>query len=303
MPGSSNSRRHPSSLEAPHESLSLLVRLLGASFVAGSDKCQGTPSISDDALDGETRDGIVSMLQKEGLKTLSCPALSLKHDQEEIPSNELVKTSSTNVRSRKQVKGNAAALLARVIRSSEEEASGNTNGIGAVTSALSMSKIPDTLLDNVYESFAVLVDSRLRAYSNFLALQGVTLARKDPSFASGDLKALEQKIEALLVAGRKISVASVSTHFEECRLMEDDDDEESASRVTLPFLFRVQINLIVPRSNGETELVNVSLSASGLITGKSSFVVHSVLQTRSEYTTPCHARSTVTPFFTCLLTH
>jgi predicted peroxiredoxin len=262
---SSFSKGHPSSLKAPHESLSLLVRLLGASSDesrVGSHEYQGIPPISgrrDCEIHGEVREDIMSMLQKEGLKTLSCPALSLKHDREENPLNGLENTPSTDVRSRKQVQGNAAALLAREMRSSED-ASENTNGIVAVTSAL---------CGNVYESFAVLVDSRLRAYSNFLALQGISLARKDPSFAPADLKALEQKIEALLAAGRKISVDSVSTHFEESRLMEDDD-VESAPRVSLPLIFQVQINLIVPRSGGDTEKVSVSLSAPGQITGKSS---------------------------------
>jgi hypothetical protein len=263
MPCSSSSKRHPSSLEDPHESLRLLVRLLGASSV--ESECQGIPTLSH-ALNGETREGIMSMLHREGLRTLSCPALSLKHDQEEIPSNGLDKTSSTDVRSHQQEQGNAAALLAREIRSSEE-ASENTNGIATVTSTLS--KIPEALLGNVYESVAILVDSRLRAYSNFLALQGVTRAKKDPSFTPADVKALEQKIEALLVAGSKISVDSVSTHFEESGIMEDDD-EQSATSVSLPFLFRVQINFIVPRTSGETERVNVSLSAPGQITGKSS---------------------------------
>jgi hypothetical protein len=273
-------------MKAPHESLSLLARLLGASSVdsgsvesgSGSHECQGIPPISDTLngeTTGETREVIASMLQKEGLKTLLCPALSLKHDREE--------TSSADVQSRKQVQGNAAALLAREIRSREEEASEDINGIVAVTSALS--KIPETLLGNVYESFAVLVDSRLRAYSNFLALQGVSLARKDPSFARADLKALERKIEALLVAGRKVSVDSVSTHFEESRLMEDDD-EESASRLSLPLLFQVQINLIVPRINGEIEKVNVSLSAPGQIIGKSS---SPLVHWRRDQNAPHHA--------------
>jgi hypothetical protein len=260
------SKGHPSSLEAPHEYLSLLVRLLGASFVEKDEKGKGSPPIPD-ALDGETREGIVAMLQKEGLKALSCSALSLKRDQEDVPSIGHDKISSTDVGSPKQVQGNAAALLAREIRSNEDGASENTNGIVTVTSTLA--KIPETLLGNVYESFAVLVDSRLRAYSNFLALQGVSLARKDPSFTIADLRALEEKIEALLVAGRKVLVDSVSTHFEESRLTEDVD-EESACPVSLPLLFRVEINLIVPRSSGETEKVNVSLSAPGKITGKSS---------------------------------
>jgi hypothetical protein len=252
-------------MKVPHESLSLLARLLGASSVAkgaGSHECQAIPPISNTVngeTHGETREVILSMLQKEGLKSLLCPALSLKHDRED--------TSSTDVQSRKQVQGNAAALLAREITSSEEKASEDTSAL---------SKIPETLLGNVYESFAVLVDSRLRAYSNFLALQGVSLARKDPSYAPADLKALEQKVEALLVAGRKVSVDSVSTHFEESRLIEDDD-EENTSRVSLPLLFRVQINLIVPRSNGETQKVNVCLTVPGDITGKSSIPLFAAL--------------------------
>jgi hypothetical protein len=285
MTCSSTSKRHPSSLEAPLDSLSLLVRLLGASSV--ENERQGIRPLPD-TLGEETREGMVSMLKKEGLKTLSCPALSLKHDHEEIPFDGIHETSSTDARSRQQVQGNAAALLAREIRSSEEEAFENTKGIVTVTSALS--KIPETLLGNVYESFSILVDSRLRAYSNFLALQGVTLAKSDPSFTPTDLRALEQKIEALLIAGSKISVDSVSTHFEETRILEDDDDEQSISGLSLPFLFRVQINLIVPRTSGETERVNVSLSAPGQITGKSSSpLVWCMLHCRRGYNTSHHA--------------
>jgi hypothetical protein len=75
----------------------------------------------------------------------------------------------------------------------------------------------------------------------------------------------------------------------------EDDDKESASRVSLPLLFQVQINLIVPRSTGETKNVNnanVSLSAPGNITGKSSSPpVRCMLQCRRDqntlHTTPC----------------
>jgi hypothetical protein len=270
------------------------MQLLGASSV--ESECQGIPPLPH-ALNRETREGIVSMLQREGLKALSCPALSLKHDQEEISPIGPDKTSSTDVRSRQQEQGNAAALLAREIRSSGEEASDNTNGIATVTSTLS--KIPEALLGNIYESFAVLVDSRLRVYSNFLALQGVTLASKDPSLTPADARGLEQKVEALLVTGSKISVDSVSTHFEESGIMEDDD-EQSASSVSLPFLFRLQINLIVPRTSGETERVNVSLSAPGKISGKSSspFVWY---QNTPHHAMPCELYSD--NFFACLLTH
>jgi hypothetical protein len=130
-----------------------------------------------------------------------------------------------------------------------------------------LSKIPDTLLGNVYESFAVLVDSRLRAYSSFLAREGVTaLAKKNPSVVPADLGALEQKIKALLAVGRKVSIHSVSTYFEESQLMEY---EERDSRVSFALQFQVHMNLIVPRTSGETERVSVSLSAPGQITGKS----------------------------------
>jgi predicted peroxiredoxin len=265
MAASSTSNTHPSSLETPHESLSLLLRLLGASFTKNEYQGMSPP----DMLGGKSREGQVSELKEEGLKTLCCPSLSLKHDQEDNPFDGIQKNSSTDARSRQQVQGNAAALLAREIKSSGEEAFENTNGIVTDTSALS--KIPEALLGNVYESFAILVDSRLRAYSNFLALQGVTLAQSDPSSTTpADLRALEQKIEALVLAGSKISVDSVSTHFEEIRILEDDDDDEQiASRVSLPFLFRLQMNLIVPCTSGEVERVNVSLSAPGQISGKS----------------------------------
>jgi hypothetical protein len=253
-----STQEHPSSLEAPgspHESLSLLVSLLGASFIANGAENNAR----------ETRDDIVSMLQNEVLTSLSCPALSLRHDREESALNgvdESTSSTTSDDRTRKQVQGNTADLLAREIRIDQEKASDSTNGI-----ATSLSKIPDTLLGNVYESFAVLVDSRLRAYSNFLAREGVlSVVKKNPSVVPADLGALEQKIKALLAVGRKVSIHSVSTHFEESQLMEDD---ESDLYVSFALQFQVQMILIVPRTSGETECVSVSLSAPGQITGKS----------------------------------
>jgi len=53
------------------------------------------------------------------------------------------------------------------------------------------------LLNNVYESFAVLVINRLRAYSHFLAHQRVFLAR-DPSV---DPTAMALSVEQRIKAG------------------------------------------------------------------------------------------------------
>jgi hypothetical protein len=271
-----STKEHPSSLEAPgspHESLSLLVSLLGASSIENGAHAGETRLVIDTMSSRVPRENdiVSAMLQNEVLTSLSCPALSLKHDREESALNGVDKTSSSttsHVQTRNQVQGNAAALLARQIRIGREDASSSDDSSPNGFSS-SLSKIPGMLLGNVYESFAVLVDSRLRAYSNFLARQGVSQAKKNPLLVPVDLKALELKIEALLAAGRKVSVHSVSTHFEEeTRLMEDEESDCDSS-VSFCFQFRVQMKLIVPGPSGETETVSVSLSAPGHIIGKS----------------------------------
>jgi hypothetical protein len=123
--------------------------------------------------------------------------------------------------------------------------------------------VPQTLLKNFYESFAVLFDSRLRAYTNFLARQGIALAAKDPD--PDYIKTLQGGIEAMLEMGGKISMDSIRTSFE---IEGSQGIKDKADTQTLPLQLKVQMRLLVPCITQGNETISITVAAPGKITGK-----------------------------------
>lgn len=214
---------------------------------------------------GETHLRIVSRPVTLPFRSLSIPALSLKHKDEENRSSD----------GKNQVQEHAASLLARQLlvsacSSSTTSSSIRTSTAYAAQGTFDFASVPDRLLNNIYESFAVLVISRLRAYSTFLARQGLSLANNKEKESSVDSQVVntqvEQKIEALMETGTRVAVDSVKTHFEvqSLQVLEDEDNAELAS---LPLELQVEMDLVVPRSKGDQEVVHVSFAAPGEITG------------------------------------
>ena len=235
---------------AQQEKLAQLGTYLGASSKkTGHTESSGT---AERICDPVSREYLrkVSTIFKEAFHSVSVPGLSLKHEGEEHRSSNKDKDSNSKNSITQHVQGHASGLLARELL------------IGVTEPLIDIDTVPGMLLNNVYESFAVLVISRLRAYSHFLAHQGVSLA-KDPSVEPTAMAStVEQRIEAVMETGTQVSIESVETRFE----ILQDPEEKTAT--TLPFEFQVEMNLLVPRASCDQEVVHVSLAAPGQIIGK-----------------------------------
>eukprot|EP00538_Stauroneis_constricta_P011214 CAMPEP_0119546484 /NCGR_PEP_ID=MMETSP1352-20130426/887_1 /TAXON_ID=265584 /ORGANISM="Stauroneis constricta, Strain CCMP1120" /LENGTH=627 /DNA_ID=CAMNT_0007591195 /DNA_START=228 /DNA_END=2111 /DNA_ORIENTATION=+ len=134
--------------------------------------------------------------------TASLPCLSLDSEV----------CASSNERS--DIKLHAAALLSRPITASA------TN---------ELQHMPQTLLENIYSSFDVLVDARIRVYTRVLSSHGLLLRSEGRSRNDGvkrdndnnnheqhkclGTKAIEYKLRTLLEIGTTLSADKVSTKF------------------------------------------------------------------------------------------
>jgi len=244
---------------AQQETLARLGAFLGTS----SEKVAPTESLGTEQIcgSGESLRKEVSTNSMEAFRSLSVPGLSLEDEGEEHRSSSKDKDSNAKKSSSQYVQGHATSLLARELYIGE-------NVLCEAVLLIDIDTVPGMLLNNVYESFAVLVISRLRAYSHFLAYQRVSLA-KDPSVDPTAMAlSVEQRIKAVMKTGYQVSIESVETRFDILQDAEVPQDAEEKTPTTLPFEFQVEMNLLVPRASGDQEVVHVSLAAPGQIIGK-----------------------------------
>lgn len=167
----------------------------------------------------------------------SCPALSLQHEEH----------TSNDSWSREQFVEHASSLLSREVASTE-----------------SIENIPGLLRQNVSSSFAVLTDSRFRANAVFLARHGCQLAKKQTLDSSAILD-VENKLETLAQVGDQISFESV---FSRCEVQEEMNvDNDATGCVELPLHFEVDMELRVPRPDGESDIIQAKIRTTGSIKG------------------------------------
>jgi hypothetical protein len=163
---------------------------------------------------------------------IACPSLSLQHEHVES------KSMGLRSRSREQVAGHAASLMARTEN---------------LTVAYSHGKFTicndkeKELLENLYQSFAILVHSRVRAYTTMIARHCTTLSEK---LASSNKhvetrKRYIGKLDRLLNAAHAIHLDKMATTFEVENL-----DLDADGSVT-PLSFGFQIDLDLPASNAQ----------------------------------------------------
>jgi hypothetical protein len=185
------------------------------------------------------------------LSSLQCPALSLQHNK--------VGEDSAPVQDRKKAEEYAATLLTRPLLFSP--ASMEQGQKDPMFVAASIGDIPNAVLQNVSDSFNVLVDCRLRAYASFLArVVGVDLD-------------MEQKVSTLLETGRNMVLLESNLTFE----LQDEDDEAGSlvdddyarsetDQLQLKLLLTMQLELTQP--SGSKRTVGVRITAPGNIRGE-----------------------------------
>jgi hypothetical protein len=178
---------------------------------------------------------------------LQCPSFALAHEKGESSHND-----------RNQTKEYALSLLNRPLLWQPE--TGN-----ATLLLEQFSKLKYLLLQNVYDSFKILVDSRLHAYATFLARHGLTLVKKHIGHNVDSLACLEQKIQVLLQLGEQIEAHCISINFEvvDSDVMEEDD----TSNLELEIVVKMEIRL--PRPGKASQLIPTTIRVSGSIIGKS----------------------------------
>jgi hypothetical protein len=127
----------------------------------------------------------------------------------------------------------------------------------------SLPQLSQQILENAYQSFTVLIDSRLRAYASFLARHAMAVA--DEKTNEMGMFSVEQKLETLLDVGGKITVSRVSTRFDVAEV----EGVQEGDHYSFPLSFYVEMSLMIPRPLATDEMVSVAFSAPGTIAGKS----------------------------------
>ena len=125
--------------------------------------------------------------------SLECPSLSLRH----------LGHLNIGENSRVQAEQESAALLARPF-TIEVNPQPTENG------SIRIDDLPKALMNNMYESFAILVDSRLRVYSKIFLRHLTSLVSKRAD-AFGILQ-MGQKLETLHDIGGQITALSMQVH-------------------------------------------------------------------------------------------
>jgi hypothetical protein len=183
---------------------------------------------------------------------LAIPGLSLRHHHDKDHHNDKDHRHRHDTGSRKDAEEHAVALLARPLR---EE----TSDDGSIVSQNTL------LLQNALASFAVLVDSRLHAYSSFLARHALSIRdgkRKD-SEDSALVKGIEEKLEQMLGVGSKLSAKTVETRFE----LLDEGNKSSEASTRLKLNVNIDFGFPCPATSEEVG-VSVFFSTTGDMKGE-----------------------------------
>ncbi|EEC43961.1 predicted protein [Phaeodactylum tricornutum CCAP 1055/1] len=234
--------------------LSVVGQLLGASFLREAEKNICSCSGSVDRL---RECGILPDTPQMSHFSLQCPSISLVHE----------KHTSVDHRTRQTAHDLAIALLSRpvVLRranyhcSSSMKPQTSQGASNPVFQTDSLPQLSQQILENAYQSFTVLIDSRLRAYASFLARHAMAVA--DEKTNEMGMFSVEQKLETLLDVGGKITVSRVSTRFDVAEV----EGVQEGDHYSFPLSFYVEMSLMIPRPLATDEMVSVAFSAPGTI--------------------------------------
>lgn len=192
---------------------------------------------------------------------VSCPCLSLHHEK------DTHRCSSNHCVDRKHAEDHAVCLLARPLKVFREDKKQDIAGPKVV-----VARTARALVKNIHSSFAVLVDSRLHAYTEFLARHALALTSKkfasDAEEESGindaTVRGLEEKLTMILATGCQIEADTFGMRFE---LQKECSDLLDCTKSSAMLNFAVEMDFLVPRPHGKKEMVPVSFSTTGKVTG------------------------------------
>ena len=210
----------------------------------------------------------------------SFPSLSLEKRSE----GEQLDPDNASFGNREDVEAHVSSLLSRPILVSNA----NSNEVNEVEDedaqeeffmAAEIDKVPNMMMQNFFDSFSTLLNSRLRAHATFLARHGLSLLKTSVENNDNELEegivGVEQKLETMLEIGRLVSTNAIATSFQAkaenaTAVPQQEDGEESISKVSIPLTMDVSIDISLPRpGGGPSKVVTVSFHTTGSITGKS----------------------------------
>jgi hypothetical protein len=240
------------------ERFAAVAQVLGSSRKEHPEPTNGTnatpePTSQQELPENDTSGVIPRTAPEHASLRVSCPSLSLEHEQ--LPCSQ----------SRAQAEEHAASLLARPLDILVSTSKLETFLVGEESSGA-----PECLLQNVYESFAILVQSRIRAYATLIARHSIMLGEKQ-----GNMTILadrvEEKIDRLFQVAGAVYAEEMITRFE---LEEDDSDVDVVSTdegtnqsAGTPLTLRILLDLVLPVPSGEDIVFKITFDAPGTIKG------------------------------------
>ena len=187
----------------------------------------------------------------------SCPAMSLVHDD---PLN-------FNHENPKEAEKSAFQLLSRPMGF---EFAGETSNLsqGELTYE-KLVEVRSILLMNISESFALLVDSRLRAHGTFMEMHGLSVAEKKVGESGG----LDQKLQTLLEIGNRVTVGrtKVKVNVRESR---SATKQMASSDVSFEVLMELHTDSV---DEAPSTYLNIRFEAQGSLKGTFVFGVKNLV--------------------------
>ena len=224
------------------------------------------------------------------LEAIWCPCLSLHHEHvgsEGETDQGALSQHSEHPRTRSSAEKHATVLLERPLCFRVD---GNATSGGDKEH-----REPEELLNNIYKSFALLVESRIRAYATLIARHTQKKQQQGDSSLS-KRGVITNCLNQLLLVSASIYAERRETRFElvqdqdvvmldvEDGDIDDDDDgakySSSSKHPYHPLTLRVSFDLVMPRSAEEKKVVSIAVEAPGQIKGK--WTVHTTVVYRIE---------------------
>lgn len=203
----------------------------------------------------------------------SFPSLSL----EESPGNY----HQGNFTSRGDVETHVESLLARpILLGKQEDDERSSAGLVEGDDSLDeffvqqLNEVPELMMSNFCTSFATLMNSRLRAYTSFLARHALSLAKCSKTEQEMDgVHGIEHKLETMLAIGSQVSTGKVSSEFtidksHNPKVLPIEGDDKDC-QVSMPLRMKICVTIALPhvKEADGNESLEVFFETTGKICG------------------------------------
>ena len=227
-----------------HNTAELLASLLSS---------RQTEAVADSTQCGNS-EGQLSQSRSSLNKTM----LALENDRIEFcsPSLSLVHDDHLELGNRKDAEMTALQMLSRPMGFDITER--------VDTTLEKLLDVGSLLLANTSESFAVLVDSRLRAHAKFLSQHGLSKSEEN----NGGAHLLESKLETLLEIGNRVSIEEMESKVELVEAESTEEEETSGSKVAISHQTTLKLRLESPDGSLQAHSL-VHFEVEGFIVGRS----------------------------------